>query len=157
DADLAIAVIGSSAQFRPQDAIAGVLAAPGKNPIAAFLLPQADASLKLLAEAGIAAFRTPEACADAVRAYLDWRPPRVAPDAGDASAARALLPQAADEPGARAVFAALGIADSARRIDPDAPPPLDYPVALKAVSRDLAHKTEAGAVALSIADEPALG
>ena len=156
DADLAIAVIGSSAQFRPQDAIAGVLAATGKKPLAAFLLPQADASLQLLAQAGIAAFRTPEACADAVRAYLDWRAPRVAPDAERPDAVRALLPSAIDEPGARAVFAALGIADHAQRIDPGKLPPLRYPVALKAVSRDITHKTEAGAVALNIADEPAL-
>ncbi len=155
DADLAIAVIGSSAQFRPQDAIAGVLAATGKNPLAAFLLPQADASLTLLGEAGIAAFRTPEACADGVRAYLDWRPPRVAPEVGHLDAVRPLLTSAVDEPGARAVFAALGIGDHAQRIDPDAPPPLDYPVALKAVS-EIQHKTEAGAVALGITDERAL-
>ncbi len=80
DCDVAIAVIGSSAQFRPQDAIAGVIAAKGQNPLAAFLLPQADASLRLLGEAGIAAFRTPESCADAIRAFLDWRAPRPAPD-----------------------------------------------------------------------------
>jgi acyl-CoA synthetase (NDP forming) len=156
DADLAIAVIGSSAQFRPQDAIAGVLAATGEKPMAAFLLPQADASLKLLADAGIAAFRTPEACADAVHAYLDWRPPRIVPGAGDVSVVRARLPAAFDEPGARTVFAALGFADHARRIDADAPSPLEYPLALKAVGRDLRHKTESGAVALNIADDRAL-
>jgi acyl-CoA synthetase (NDP forming) len=156
DADLAIAVIGSSAQFRPQDATAGVLTASGKNPLAAFLLPQADASLKLLAEAGIAAFRTPEACADAVRAYLDWRPPHIAPALAEPPAVRALLAAANDEPGARAVFAALGIADHAQPVDPDTPPPLAYPVALKAVSRAIQHKTEAGAVVLGIPDEPAL-
>jgi acyl-CoA synthetase (NDP forming) len=156
DADLAVAVIGSSAQFRPQDAIAGVLAATGEKPMAAFLLPQADASLQLLAEGGIAAFRTPEACADAVRAYLDWRTPRAVPQVGNPSAVRTLLPAAADEPGARAVFAALGIADHAQRVDADAPPPLDYPVALKAVSPEIRHKTDAGAVVLDIPDERAL-
>jgi acyl-CoA synthetase (NDP forming) len=156
DADLAIAVIGSSAQFRPQEGVAGVIAATGKHPICAFLVPQADAALRLLADAGIAAFRTPEACADAVRAYLDWRAPGVPVDAGDVSAAAKLLPDAVDEPGARAVFAALGVADSALRIDPDAPPPLAYPVALKAVSAEIAHKTEAGAVALNVANATAL-
>ena len=40
-----------------------------------FCAPQADASLALLAEAGIAGFRTPEACADAIRAWRDWRAP----------------------------------------------------------------------------------
>ncbi|HET6306345.1 MAG TPA: acetate--CoA ligase family protein [Rhodopila sp.] len=157
DADVAIAVIGSSAQFRPQEGVAGVIAATGRNPICTFLVPQADTALRLLGNAGIAAFRTPEACADAVRAYLDWRSPRTAPPAGDTTKAAALLPQAGDEPGARAVFAALGLADTARRIDPaNLPDDLTWPVALKAVSPTLAHKTEAGAVALNIPDAPAL-
>jgi acyl-CoA synthetase (NDP forming) len=154
--DLAIAVVGSSAQFRPHEAVAGVIGSAGPRPLAAFLLPQADASLALLGEAGIAAFRTPEACADGVRAYLEWRAPRpVVTDEGMA-AARALLPRADDEAGARAVFAALGIEDRAVVVDPDAPPALAYPVALKAVSAEIAHKTEAGAVALGVADEAAL-
>jgi acetate---CoA ligase (ADP-forming) len=157
DADVAIAVIGSSAQFRPQEGVAGVIAAAGKNPICAFLVPQADAALRLLGDAGIAAFRTPEACADGVRAYLDWRAPRAVPPVGDVASAAALLDRAGDEPGARAVFAALGLADTARRIDPEAPPAdLRYPVALKAVSATIAHKTEAGAVALNVADASTL-
>jgi acyl-CoA synthetase (NDP forming) len=156
DADVAIAVIGSSAQFRPQDAVAGVVAATGKNPICAFLVPQADASLELLAAQGIAGFRTPEACADAVRAYMDWRAPRPVPDAGDVSRAAALLDGAIDEPGARAVFAALGLSNNAVVIDPEAPPPLAYPVALKAISAVIAHKTEAGGVKLNIQDDAAL-
>jgi acyl-CoA synthetase (NDP forming) len=152
DADVAIAVIGSSAQFRPQDAVAGVLAATGPRKLAAFLLPQADASLRVLAEAGIAAFRTPESCADAIRSYLDWRAPRVPVDTGDLSAAHAALPHAADEPGARAVFAALGLDNRSVRVQPGALPALSYPVALKAVSAVIAHKTEAGAVALNLPD-----
>jgi hypothetical protein len=152
DADLAIAVIGSSAQFRPQDAVAGVLASAGPRPLAAFLLPQADASLRLLAEAGIAAFRTPESCADAVRTFLDWQPPRAPPE----TAALTVDWDTRDEPGARAVFAALGITDHAVAVDPASVPALRYPVALKAVSPALAHKTEAGAVALNVPDAAAL-
>jgi acyl-CoA synthetase (NDP forming) len=160
DSDLTIAVIGSSAQFRPQDALAGVIASEGPRKLAAFILPQADASLRLLADAHIAAFRTPESCADAVRALLDWRAPRTAPPLGDLTAAAALLPAphqpACDEVGARALFAALGLENRAIQFDPAAPPKLAYPVALKAVSATIAHKTEAGAVALNIPDEPAL-
>jgi acyl-CoA synthetase (NDP forming) len=153
DADVAIAVVGSSAQFRPQDAIAGALAATGRNPLAAFLLPEATESLKLLAQAGIAAFRTPEACADGVRAYLDWRAPRAVEAVGGLPELRLPAP---DERAARAVFAMLGIADRAVAVDPDCLPALAYPVALKAVSPSIAHKTEAGAVALNVADEAAL-
>ena len=56
----------------------------------------------------------------------------------------------------RAVFAALGVPDHAVRIDPAALPALRYPVALKAVSASIAHKTEAGAVALNVPDAAAL-
>ncbi len=156
EVDLAIAVIGSSAQFRPHEAVAGVIAAAGEKPLIAFLTPEAPASLRLLAEARIASFRTPESCADAVRAWLAWRAPRTPPAAADVAYVKSLLPDATDEPGARAVFSALGLPDRATRIDPDAPPPLAYPVALKAICPGLAHKTEAGAVALDIADPAAL-
>ena len=157
DADLAVAVIGSSAQFRPQDAVSGVVASTGPHPVAAFLVPHAEASLRLLTEAGIAAFRNPEPCADAIRAFLDWRAPRAAAELGDLSTAAGLLAAADDESGARAVFAALGLADTARAIDPAAPPAdLAYPVALKAAGPALAHKTEMGAVALNLPDAASL-
>ncbi len=156
DTDLALVVVGSSAQFRPKDAVGGVVEAaklPGK-PIAAFLAPQAEASLRMLAEAGIAAFRTPEGAADAIRAFCDWR----APSAPEALAPPAIaLPEAPDEASSRAIFAALGLASDSQVMRDDTPPDgLRYPVALKILSPDLAHKTEVGGVALHIADAAAL-
>jgi acyl-CoA synthetase (NDP forming) len=69
--------------------------------------PPAEASLVLLAEAGIAAFRTPESCADAVRAFLEWRPRAGEPRPAFAPLGRAARPlNAADS--AR-VVAALGV------------------------------------------------
>jgi len=173
--DVAVAVIGSSAQFHPQLAVAGIVearrAATGHaadKPLAVFLVPQADASLALLAEAGIAAFRTPEGCADAIRAYLDWRAPASPPPpVGDVAAAAALLaakPAGAllDEAESRAVFAALGLPQAGAVVIrdlaglADIPAGLAYPVAAKIVSPDVPHKTEAGGVALGIADEAGL-
>ncbi len=155
DTDLVLAVVGSSAQFRPHDAVAGIVEAaklPGK-PVAAFLAPQAEASLRLLAEAGIAAFRTPEGAADAIRAFCDWRAPREAPAVDPPTVT---LTGAPDEAEARALFAALGLPSDAAVMGNDPPPGLRYPVALKILSPDIAHKTEIGGVMLDIADEAAL-
>jgi acyl-CoA synthetase (NDP forming) len=158
DTDLALSVIGSSAQFRPHDAVAGILAAARAGhakPIAAFLVPQADVSLRMLGEAGVAAFRTPESCADAIRAFLDWRAPR-APSA--AQSIGFALPARPDEGDARQLMAMLGIDTgySVMRTPGDAPERLSFPVALKILSPDLAHKTEVGGVALNIPDAAAL-
>lgn len=167
--DAAVAVIGSSAQFRPEDSVAGVLraaAARGAKPLAAFLAPEAAESARRLAAAGIACFRTPEAAADALRARLLWHPPAPPAEPGDlAAAARALAAAAGpvlDEAEARALFAALGVPDDGALFCADAAalaaaaPALRFPVALKAVSPDLPHKTEAGAVVLDIPDAAAL-
>lgn len=158
DTDLALSVIGSSAQFRPHDAVAGILAAAKAGhakPIAAFLVPQADVSLRMLGEAGVAAFRTPESCADAIRAFLDWRAPR---SPSSAPSIGFPLPARPDEDDARQVMAMLGIDTgySVMRTPQDAPEGLNFPVALKVLSPDLAHKTEVGGVALNIPDAAAL-
>lgn len=157
DTDLALAVIGSSAQFRPQDSVAGLIAAarhPGK-PVAAFLAPEAMASLRLLGEAGIAAFRTPESAADAIAAFCAWRPPREA--APPPPAPPLALPEAPDEADARALFAAFGLASDAVVMQGSVPDGLAYPVAAKILSPDIAHRTEIGGVLLDIPDAAALG
>jgi acetate---CoA ligase (ADP-forming) len=163
DTDLALSVIGSSAQFRPQDSVAGILRAreeaAGKGltkPLAAFLVPQADQSLRLLAEAGIPAFRTPESAADCVRAWCEWREPRAAPEAPAIAHA---LPDRPDEADARRLFAALGLVSpfAVLRTPQDTPPAdMAFPVALKILSPDLAHKTELGGVRLNVATPEAL-
>lgn len=162
DTDLALAVIGSSAQFRPGDSVAGILlardaarAAGNPKPVAAFLVPQAEQSLRLLAEAGIAAFRTPESAADCVRAWCEWRAPR---GAEPIEAVPHDLPPRPDEADARALFAALGLPSrfAALRAPDDDPGDLAWPVALKILSPDLAHKTELGGVRLGVADRAAL-
>ena len=168
DCDAVVAVVGSSSQFRPDRAVTPItttVAAGTRKPVAVFLTPQADQSLSLLADAGIAAFRTPESCGDGVRAYFEWRAPREEPPARDISAAKAKLAAIAgrepDPAEAAALFGALGLpivadvtlpADEAGLARADLST-IDFPVVAKVLSADIAHKTEVGGVVVGI-DRP---
>jgi len=165
DTDLVVCVAGSSSQFRPDRTVMPIIAAVrdgGTKPIAVFLTPQADTSLGLLSEARIAAFRTPESCADAVRAYFDWRAPRSAPIRNRLDVAISILTETASTPLdatiAARLFAALGIPMAAERVLPIDAAEIDaglletltFPVVAKVLSPDIAHKTEIGGVVLDI-------
>ncbi|MGH8633797.1 MAG: acetate--CoA ligase family protein, partial [Burkholderiales bacterium] len=156
--DLVLAVVGSSAQFQPHIAIDPILEARRSDkPRAVFCAPQADASLALLNEAGIAGFRTPEACADAIRAWRDWRAPLPTPaaDAARVASARALLggKSRLNEQEACRMFAELGVpaAPSETITVPEQEVKLEFPVVAKILSPDIAHKTDAGGVIVNIA------
>jgi acyl-CoA synthetase (NDP forming) len=156
--ELALAVVGSSAQFQPHIAIDPILEARRSDkPLAVFCAPQADASLALLNEAGIAGFRTPEACADAIRAWRDWRAPLPVPaaDAGRVASTRALLggKTRLNEQEACRVFGKLGVpvAPSETITVPEQEVKLDFPVVAKILSPDITHKTDAGGVVIGIA------
>ena len=90
-------------------------AEPKSKPLAVYLAPRADNGLLLLQEHGVASFRTPEACADAVNTFLNWRAPlsQAAVDRNETSAAARLLAAksggAMNELEALELFAALGI------------------------------------------------
>src|SRR5690606_16876147 len=75
--DAVLSVVGSSAQFHPQLAIKPLIEA--NNPVAqslvAILAPHAPESLRMLQEAGIAAFRTPDSCADTLSTFLRRQAP----------------------------------------------------------------------------------
>ena len=163
--DAVVAVVGSSGQFQPEIAVSPIINVKktGK-PLACFIAPDASESLKLLAAGGVAGFRTPEACADAVGALVSWRAPKVvkAPDVAlDAvSAALAAAPGPnLDEAASRNVMKTRGVPVSEPMVlsgpDADIPAGLSYPLAAKVVSADLPHKTEAGAVALGLTDAAA--
>lgn len=155
--DLALAVVGSSAQFQPHIAIDPIVEAKREaKPVAVFCAPQADASLALLGDRGIAGFRTPEACADAIRAWRDWRAPLPppAPDVSRLAAARAALggERRLNELEACRVFAALGVPAAAAEVikSPEQAVKLAFPVVAKILSPDIAHKTDAGGVVIGI-------
>jgi acetate---CoA ligase (ADP-forming) len=163
--DLVLAVAGSSAQFQPEIAIEPMVEADRNGkPLAVFLAPHAEASLKLLAQHGVAGFRTPEACADAIRAWHEWKPPveKPAADAKRLAAVNGVLdavnqPQLNEYDACRA-YAALGVPVAATQIvrNPGETVTIDYPVVAKILSPDIAHKTDAGGVALNIGSADAL-
>ncbi|MGE4167654.1 MAG: acetate--CoA ligase family protein [Xanthobacteraceae bacterium] len=164
DTDIIVSVIGSSAEFFPQQTVAPIVdavkaAKPGHAPVAVSLVPQAEQAMKMLAEAGIACFRTSESCADSIRAWAEQSPPRIAQVATLPAAALAIIESqkgAWTERDALNLFSACGISTveqhilSVEDIRSDRAPDLSFPVVAKLLSTDLPHKTEAGAVTLGI-------
>ena len=165
EVDAVVMVVGSSSEFYPELAVKPLAKwARADKPVVSFLFPDAERSLSLLAEAGIAAFRTPEACADALNAYLRWTPPRPRPVTPLPAAALQAVhrPDAADtldEQQALALFSALDIPTvSCRVMGQGGPVPEDiaYPVVAKILSPDIAHKSDLGGVAVDVPDATAL-
>ena len=161
--DLVLAVVGSSAQYQPDIAIEPIVQAQTRDkPLAVFLAPHAEQSLRLLADAGIAGFRTPESCADAIRAWRDWTRPAEAPAIDEKNVAGAVerlrKSPRLNEHEACHVFAALGVPQAASKVlaSPDEASGIGFPVVAKVLSADITHKTEAGGVVLDISDDVAL-
>jgi acetate---CoA ligase (ADP-forming) len=158
--DLVLAVIGSSARSQPETTVRPIIDSAGTaRPLAAFVVPEAPEALAMLSRAGVPNFRTPEACADAVAAALSRQPPRPLP-ARPAARAASSGPML-DELAAGALLDRLGIARApsvALEVGIAKAPPLPfaYPVAVKVLCAEIAHKTDVGGVALGVGDGEAL-
>lgn len=168
---LLLVVIGSSAQFNPELAVAPIVDAKAEAPsdaapVLAFPLPHAPESLAMLEAGGVPAFRTVEACAETIALMFDSLPEpggtkeRELP--ADAAALIATLaPGTQDEVTSGRVMQSLGISGPrSRLLDADADLPeeigIPFPVVVKLVSSDLPHKTEAGAIQIGVPDRVAL-
>ncbi|MEU4248845.1 acetate--CoA ligase family protein [Amycolatopsis sp. NPDC026612] len=148
--DLVVAVVGSSARFEPEVAVRPIVDRAHREKLAAFLVPHAPEALAMLAEAGVPAFRTPESCADAIAAALGRRAPRrLSPAApGRPGPVRPL-----DEAASYAVLAEVGVEAAPHRVLPVDNPDADglrFPVAVKALSAELGHKSDVGGVVLNV-------
>ena len=162
--DAVIFVVGSSAQFNPELAVEPLLAfARSAKPFAVSLTPSAEKSVALLTAAGVPVFRHPESCAEAMAVCLLRPTPQPVPELPEpTAAAREALADGRragfDERRAAALFAALGVPMAKAMAVPDARrvaaavDEIGGPVALKILSADIAHKTEAGGVALGLPD-----
>jgi acyl-CoA synthetase (NDP forming) len=157
--DLVVVVVGSSARFYPDLAVKPIIDSAGaKKPIAAFLVPEAPDALARLAAAGVPNFHTPEACADAVAAALRRKAPRTIEVRSRQAAS---TPRLLDELEAYALLDRLGVPhapsialDAGNAQTPALPFP--YPVAVKALSTQIAHKSDVGGVVLNVRDDAAL-
>ena len=165
--DMVVAVIGSSARFYPDLAVKPIVDSAGSGkPIAAFLVPDAPDALARLAAAGVPNFHTPEACADAIAAALGRKVPRLMADphptpppfrGREKQAAGRML----DELEAYALLDGVGVPHAPSvaldaNITKVSALPFPYPVAVKALSAGIAHKSDAGGVVLDVRDDAAL-
>jgi acyl-CoA synthetase (NDP forming) len=152
--DLVLAVVGSSARFHPQLAVQPIADCAGAmKPLAAFIVPEAPQALDLLRSAGVPAFRTPEACADAIAAAARRRVPKPMP--ARTPVARSGPGRLLDELEAGALLDRIGMTRAPAVAVPaslDRAPelPFAYPVAVKVLSSALAHKTDVGGVVLDV-------
>jgi acyl-CoA synthetase (NDP forming) len=148
--DLVIAVVGSSARFQPELAVKPIIdIGNAYGSLATFIVPEAPQALAMLMHAEIPAFRTPEACADAVAATLNRRPARPLELPAAKNSVTSLI---LDELEGYELLKDLGVQFApavaiAAAVVPDVEM---FPAAVKVIGRDIAHKTEIGGVVLGV-------
>ena len=159
--DAVVVIVGSSSLAKPDlmaNTIRGCLPGSAK-PVLAYVSPYAPEITALLGASGVPAFTTPENVAAVLAGMLKaatWREPSVA----RVPAANADIPSfgagVLDEQQSKQLFAAFGIAVASEIVVTNgaqaeqAAHDLGGKVALKVLSEKIAHKSEAGGVALNL-------
>jgi acyl-CoA synthetase (NDP forming) len=150
--DAVVAVPGSSARFHPELAVKPIADSVGSaTPLAAFVMPAAPEALRLLREAGVSAFRTPESCADALLAAFRRRQPtKVSGVARPPDGDSVVL----DEQASYEVLEQLGIPHAAYAVvdagEDVADLPVRSPAVVKILAADSPHKSDIGGVVLGV-------
>jgi acyl-CoA synthetase (NDP forming) len=158
--DLVVAVAGSSARLQPELVVAPIIdVAAAGGPVVTFLAPDAPDARARLATAGVPAFHSPETCADVVAAALGRQVPRVrcryipggeeeiaeAVTLDEEESHRLLRDTGVDGIAAVAVKVSDALSNPAR-----IELPFGYPVAVKLLHREIAHKSDVGGVILGV-------
>lgn len=156
--DMVVVTVGSSARLNPEIAVQPVIDAAREHskPLVCYIVPDAPEALALLQEAGIPAFNAPEICADVVASALSRKAPRSDLAAPSVTVSVHDANYMIDEATAYGVFAKTGVPHAPFVVlTPGAPVPdlpFAYPVVVKALHSDIAHKSDVGGVKLHIAD-----
>ena len=160
--DLVVMVVGSSAKFRPEQAVEPLLKwANYPKPLAVYVAPDAPEALNLLHQNNIACFRTPESCAESVKTFLNTKNP-VKPiilknDLSDISKKlEKNIFKNLSEDEALEIFKDIGIDIVDYKVSSNEKQAIEYssqigfPLAMKVLSSEIMHKTETGGVELNI-------
>ena len=162
--DLVIMVVGSSAKFRPDQAIDPLLKwVNNSKPLAVYVAPDAPDALELLNKNGITSFRTPESCAEGIKAYLGYKAPKIINHNIDdlkfkniKNILKSLNNKNLTEFEALKVFDFMGIntvksqvvanLKKARELSKE----IGFPLVMKILSSEIQHKTDIDGVELNI-------
>lgn len=154
--DAVLAVLGTAAALDAGSAAAPLIAAAQRadKPLAALVMADAPEALRLLSEAGIAAFRTPESAADGLRAFLQWTAPAAVAPLLDDEAPRSPV-RALHAGQAMQIFRMLGITIPTmfwlkRDTEPPKSMPFPPPYVVKVLSPHIRHPADIGGIALGI-------
>ena len=171
--DVVVGVVGTSSQFEPEMGVKPILDVYGKykKPLVAFCSPNAEKALRMFADHGLPSFRTPEACGRALGYFARYgefmaaqdRPafrmediPAAEPQRDVVKNILSASTKIINEYDSKRILNEYGIPIINEHLAKDLSTAKDiasrmgYPVALKIVSPDIQHKTEAGVVKLGI-------
>ena len=165
--DLVVMVVGSSAKFRPDQAIEPLLKwANNSKPLVVYVAPDAPEALQLLNKNGIASFRTPESCAEGIKAYLNNKSPKIIDNNYEQinfnkikTILKSVKYKNLTEFEALKVFDIMGIKTVRSKIvsnilkSRELTMEFGFPLVMKILSSQIQHKTDTGGVELNITSE----
>ncbi|MCX5822742.1 MAG: acetate--CoA ligase family protein [Deltaproteobacteria bacterium] len=177
--DMIVGVVGTSSQFAPELGVQPIVDVykDAKKPLVAFCNPNAAEALRLFEKNGIPSFRTPESCGrslgylvkygEALESYNRKKDQRQTtnPASSSAKEAKKFLVNAGrilNEYDSKLVLSAYGISVTKEKLAgnvedaKNAAKEIGYPIAMKVMSADIPHKTEAGVIKLGVQSEKEL-
>ncbi len=177
--DMIVGVVGTSSQFAPELGVQPMIEASraAAKPLIAFCNPNAVEALRLFEKNRIPSFRTPEACGRALGYLVQYGqairnnsaekaadPPTDCPACGRVAAQKILSDAGTvlNELDSKRLLAQYGIPVTAERLVGDvvqakaAAAEIGYPVVMKVMSADIAHKSDAGAIRLGVRSDAEL-